>query len=305
MRTTRFARIRLLATAILILGGVLPVSAQDSFANARDLYASAAYEDALAVLNRLAPADKMPAGNDRKAIEQYRAFCLLALGRPAEAEKAIEAVIVAEPTYHPSTDVSPRVRTAFSDVRRRMLPSIIQAKYAEAKVAFDKRDFKTAADGFGKVLDAMADPDLGAAAGQPPLSDLHTLALGFHDLAVQAAAPPPAPVSMPAPAAAAPARPAAPRVYSGGDVNVKPPVTINQTLPNYPTRPVPQSRGTLEIIIDESGQVESALMKDSVNSLYDALAMSATRMWRYRPATLDGQPVKYRKEIVITIKPAS
>src|SRR5882672_12843238 len=113
-------------------------SADDTLAAARDLYASAAYEDALAVLSRLRPDGR----DESKAIEQIRAFCLLALGRAAEAEKAIEAVVAAEPTYHPSdTDVSPRVRSAFSDVRRRMLPTIIQQKYAVAKAAYERREF--------------------------------------------------------------------------------------------------------------------------------------------------------------------
>ena len=109
----------------------------DTLAAARDLYASAAYEDALAVLNRLRAPDGRP--DEGRAIDQYRAFCLLALGRNAEAERAIEAVVAAEPMYHPSdADVSPRVRSAFSDVRRRMLPNIIQQKYAVAKAAYDR-----------------------------------------------------------------------------------------------------------------------------------------------------------------------
>jgi hypothetical protein len=107
---------------------------------ARDLYASAAYDDALSVLNRLRSSEH-PASQSR-AIEQYRAFCLLALGRPADAEQAIEAVVAAEPTYTPGDgDASPRIRSAFTAVRRRMLPSIIQQKYAQAKAAFDRKDF--------------------------------------------------------------------------------------------------------------------------------------------------------------------
>src|SRR5437764_11715077 len=89
---------------------------QDSIAAARDLYASAAYEDALAILNRL-PDSGRPV-EEARAIQQYRAFCLLALGRNGEAERAIETVVAAEPMYRPAADVSPRVRTAFSDVRK-------------------------------------------------------------------------------------------------------------------------------------------------------------------------------------------
>jgi TonB family protein len=279
----------------------------DSLATARDLYASAAYEDALAVLNRLRAPDGRP--DEGRAIDQYRAFCLLALGRTSEAERAIEAVIAAEPTYHPSdSDVSPRVRSAFSAVRGRMLPTIIQQKYAQAKAAFDRKDFAAAADGFGKVLTALADPDVVAAANQPPLSDLGVLAVGFNELAVKAAAPPPPlptppPAPMLAPATAPAPMPVLPQIYAAEDSRVTPPVTVNQTLPLYPTRPVPLGQGVLEVIIDETGAVESATIRSTVNALYDRLVLAATKTWRYRPATVNGVPVKFRKSILITLSP--
>ena len=60
---------------------------------------------------------------------------------------------MANPLYQPSTsDVSPRVRTAFSEVRRRLLPGIISQEYAQAKTAFDKKDFAAAAAGFGTSI---------------------------------------------------------------------------------------------------------------------------------------------------------
>src|SRR5471030_2252114 len=149
---------------------------QESLSAARDLYASAAYEDALSVLNRL-PLSNRPT-DEVHAIDQYRAFCLLALGRTAEAEHAIEAVVSGEPTYQPAGEVSPRVRAAFSDVRKRMLPVIIQQEYAQAKAAYDRKEFGAAAGCFSRVLDVMADPAAAAAVSQPPLSDLRTLSAG-------------------------------------------------------------------------------------------------------------------------------
>jgi TonB family protein len=293
----------LAATPAFAAGRPAAVLADDSLAAARDLYASAAYEDALAVLSRLRPDGR----DESKAIEQIRAFCLLALGRASEAERAIEAVVAAEPSYHPSdADVSPRVRTAFSDVRRRMLPAIIQQKYTLAKTAFDRKEFGVAADGFSKVLEAMADSDVVAAANQPPLSDLRTLAIGFQELSAKAAAPPPPLPARPAPVAAPPSVPAAPivpRVYGLDDALVTPPVTVNQALPLYPTRPVPTGQGMLEIVINEAGLVEQAVMRSSVNTLYDRLAVTAARNWRYQPATLAGVAVKYRKSILITVAP--
>ena len=80
---------------------------EDTLAAARELYASAAYEDALAVLNKL-PDTNRP--DETRVVEQYRALCLLALGRTGEAERAIEAVVNGDPSYRPASDVSPRVR---------------------------------------------------------------------------------------------------------------------------------------------------------------------------------------------------
>src|SRR5947207_12510481 len=114
------------------------VVAEDSLAAARELYSSASYEEALSILNRLRAAS-VP-GEESPAIEQYRAFCLLALGRSDEALKAIEALIVTAPAYRPSdADMAPRVRSTFSDARRRLLPGIIQQRYAQAKTAFDQK----------------------------------------------------------------------------------------------------------------------------------------------------------------------
>src|SRR5581483_6637367 len=148
---------------VSVVAAGVGVRAQESLAAARDLYASAAYEDALALLNRLRGANQTP--DEARSIEQYRPFCLLALGRADEAERAIEAVVAAQPSYHPSeSDISPRLRTLFAEVRRRMLPAIIQDKYAQAKAEFDRKDYTGAARDFKVVLDMTADPDVATAA---------------------------------------------------------------------------------------------------------------------------------------------
>ena len=291
-------KILLVATIVLSAAGA---SAQDAdISAARDLYASASYDDALAMLNRLRSAEH-PASQSR-AIEQYRAFCLLALGRSADAEQAIEAVVAAEPSFQPGdADASPRIRSAFTSVRRRMLPSIIQAKYAQAKASFDRKEFAAAADGFTQVLTALADQDVAAESKLPPLSDLRMLAGGFQELAAKAVAPPPPP---PASAAAPtpPAAPAPPRIYTGAESNVTPPVIVAQTLPPFPGKVTIPRNGRLEVVIDESGAVESAVMTGSVSQAYDALVLTAVRAWRYRPAMANGEPVKFRKTVQITIK---
>jgi TonB family protein len=291
------------------------VAAQDSLAAARDLYTAAAYEDALVVLNRLrAPSDLSDSG---RAIQQYRVFCLLALGRSAEADRAIEGIIAIDPQYRPSdSDASPRIRTAFSDVRRKMLPTIIQQRYGQAKQAFDARDFAVASDGFKQVVELLNDPDARPAASQPPLSDLRTLAAGFRDLSVSAAAPPaPAPLVAAATVAATPAppppppapAPAAPlpvpvaRVYSAEDGDVVPPSVLRQSLPLFPLKLVTPLSGALAIVVDEKGGVETANMLGSLSPAYDRMVLEAARSWKYKPATIDGFPVKYRRIVQINV----
>jgi periplasmic protein TonB len=295
--------------AIMIAALVsIPTHAADSLTAARDLYAAADYEDALALLNTLQPGDHVP--EERRTIEQYRAYCLLALGRSVDAEQAIAAVVTATPLYKPSgSDVSPRVRSAFSDVRRRMLPSIIQEKYAAAKVAFDRKNFPVAATVFTEVVEAMSDPDVADVVKQPPLADLRVLAIGFRDLSLSAAAPPPVPVRETPPAAPVTLVPAAPaarvaslRIYATTDAQVVPPTALKQALPPFPAQLMAASRGVLELVIDENGAVERATLRESVNPRYDPQLVSAAKSWQYKPAMLDGRPVKYRKMVQVDVK---
>ncbi len=152
----------------------------------------------------------------------------------------------------------------------------------------------------------LADPDVGAAASAPPLSDVRTLASGFHDLSATAAAPPPppqAPPSPPAPVAAEPARPAAPRIYTSDDADVMPPTVVRQVLPPFPLTPTQASHGALAVVVDETGAVESAMMVVPINPAYDRTLLEAATTWRYRPATLNGAPVKFRRLVKINVVP--
>ena len=126
---------RTLACLALAAATAAPLAAQPNpLVAARELYASARYDEALAMLNGLSPAD---AGNplERRYVEQYRSLCLLALGRGSEAEQAIAAVVTADPALSSERggSVAPRVRTAFTDVRKRLLPDIARARYTDAK----------------------------------------------------------------------------------------------------------------------------------------------------------------------------
>jgi len=290
----------LLATAIA-RAAFAQAPGKDPLGAARDLYASARYDEALAVLNDLRPAESGNSPSDRRSIEQYRSLCLLALGRGSEAESAIAAVVTADPGYQPSeSDASPRVRAAFSDVRKRLLPEIVTTRYSIAKSAFDRKDYQSAEQVFRQVIALLDDPDMGGR-----LADLRTLAAGFLDLSVAAAAPPPEP---PKKEVAPPPPPPVPqvdpnRIYTSDDAEVTAPVAIRQDVPRIPPALAQQARprGVLDITIDEHGRVIGITVRVSVHPMYDTLLTTAARDWKYQPATVAGKPVKFRKLIQVNV----
>jgi hypothetical protein len=210
-------------------------------------------------------------------------------------------MILREPLYRASVDdLSPRLRSAFGEVRKRLLPSIIQKQYADAKAAFDKQDFAVAAAGFEGVLKGIADPDIAGLTGLPPLSDLRTLAMGFKDLSVKNT--PAAPAAAPVPVPVSPVRPVR-TMYSAEDAGVIPPVALQQKVPKYPVAVVKPATGMIELIIDETGTVQSEMMRVPINPMFDKLVLSAAAKWQYRPAMMDGMPVKFLKRLSITVSP--
>ena len=178
----------------------------------------------------------------------------------------------------------------------------MQQEYARAKTAFERGDYPSAIAQFDRVLQALADPDLGLGAGNSPLADLRTLASGFRELSIKAAAPPPEP---PAPAVVVAAAPVLKGIYDGTEPGLSLPVTVRQTLPSFAGDMLARRDGILELIIDEAGEVESAVMRSPVNPRYDSIVVGAAKNWKYSPATVNGTPVKFRKVIKISIKSPS
>jgi len=290
----------------LMLAGILIASAgaaagqgQDPLASARELYASARYDEALATLDGLRESN-VTTTLDRRAIEQYRSLCLLALGRSYEADAAIAAVVRTDPFFQPGDgDASPRVRNAFTDVRRRMLPQIANEKYQAAKTMWDRKDYLEAADLFREAVALIDDPDM-----QGQLKDLRTIAAGFLELAATLAKPPDPPKTPePVKAAAEPSRPVPVRIYVAEDPDIVQPVVLRQDMPRVPPPVLAQARerGILEIVISEQGRVQEATIRQSVHPVYDSLVMAAAREWRYHPAMVHNVPVKFRKRIQIAL----
>lgn len=288
------------------------------------LYAAASYEEALVSL------DRVDTTVDPIQVNQYRALCLLALGRARDAEAPLQQIVSANPLYViPVNEVSPRLVELFKEVRRRLLPTAARQLYVKAKASYDSKNFSEASAQFKTLLAVLGDPD---AAARGEVNDLKDLAEGFLALAGAqvSSQPPPAPTAPPTPppavtpavaesgepssVAAAPAAATARqdagadlRIYSSADTDVKPAIELQRTMPRWmPTTAAEQLatyRGTLRVVVNESGQVESANLLAGIYPTYNDPLLRIAKTWRYRPATRQGRPVKYALTLDIVLRP--
>jgi TonB family protein len=290
---------------------------EDVLAAAKNLYASAAYEDALAALSRAAE-NKSEPPDVAGQIDQYRAFCLYALGRVQEGDVVVETLVRRDPSLQLNAEeMSPRLAARFTDVRKHLLPSLIRDAYRAGKTALDAKNYAEAEPQLIQARRLLVDAEqLGAQ--DAAMNDLRMLVDGFLELAHGAVtarreaavpAPPTAPPvsaeSRPEPAAPAPAQPAAPAELSTiADADVSPPVTLLQNVPAAPPALATimrrtQAQGIVDVVISEDGSVEDAVIRRSINVAYDQLLLEAARRWKYRPALKSGVPVRYTKTILV------
>ena len=254
----------------------------------KDLYASAAYEDALTAMGKL--------DGDAPNVEadEYRVFCLVALGRGDDAEKVIEKVLMARPEYHTSSaEASPRIQALFAKVRGRIGPALVKKMYQQAKAAMDRKDREEAIAQFEAMLRIADDRDV---RDQENMAELRELGSGFLEL------------SRAIPTKKAPSAPAQPTAAPAPSPSViVPPVAIRQQLPGWV--PDPMSRGATEfhgavrVQIGVDGKVVDVDMVKSLHPAYDQLILRAAKSWLYQPATKDGTPIPSEKTVQIAVTP--
>jgi TonB family protein len=258
--------------------------AQESLQAAKDLYASAAYEDALGIFTRLQATDPKP------EVEQYRVSCLIALGRTSEATKAVETVVSTNPGYAPDpAEVSPRVQELFARTRKQLLPDIARRMYVDAKAAFDRKDRNAAVSKFEELVKLVDSTDEGI------IPELRVLAMGFLDLSRAL----PSAEAQKAPVVESP-RPARAR-------DITPPVAIRQAMPAWiPPDGVSRQtsfNGAVRVAISATGRVESAAIVRPVHPVYDRLLLQAAKSWEYQPARSDGVAVASEQLVQVQLKP--
>ncbi len=261
-------------------------AAQDALEEAKAQYAAASYEEALSTLTRVAGAPPM----NKVELEQYRAFCFIALGRMAEAEQAVASLVAADPRYVPSANVaSPKVLSLVAEMRRKELPDVARRLLEEGLTAFKGNEFSHAQRRFDLLLELLDDAALD---GRPESDDMRVLAEGFLAL-TNAAFVPPTPTTEPEPA-----------VPTGTVIEA--PVALEQPLPEWvPPDTTAGSReysGAIKVLIGVDGRVKSAAIERTTYPTYDARLLQAARLWVYKPATRNGAPVESEKVIAIQLR---
>jgi TonB family protein len=175
------------------------------------------------------------------------------------------------------------------------------------------RDLRILSEGFLNLAETEArKAELAASQPSPvaPAPGPAPVAAATQPAAAPIASAPPAVAAAvaasPAPVAGSPAPTAAPdaTVYSEADAQVRPPEDVNRRLPAWSPPPAlarMEFRGRLEVIIDQEGRVVSATLVQPVHPTYDTSLVDATSRWRFRPATKDDVPVRYRKTFDIVL----
>jgi TonB family protein len=289
MRSMKFAVLVALLMGVSV-NTVLAHSDQEALLKVKALYAAAAYEDALAVMAGV-PADaRLP------ELNQYLAFCLIALGDKQQAQGVIERLLTQNPMYElDGTDTSPRVIEAFREVRGRVLPAVTKKLYVDAKTSLERKDRAAAIERFETLLRVI-----GVQKSDETLEDMRVLAQGFLELS-RALPPPPAP---------APAVAAAPVTPADTGTTRMPvwtrPTAVKQEMPPWNA---PDSlrrtefKGVVRVRVGADGKVQSSEMVKSVHPLYDRVLMRAAQSWLYNPAQEDGKPVPSDILVEVQLKP--
>jgi tetratricopeptide (TPR) repeat protein len=290
--------------AVLALAAT--ASAQEPLTKAKALYDAANYEEALTVLE---PVHEPEA-------QQYKALCMLALGRAQDASGAVERLITSIPTFEPSAeDVPPRFVSLVSETKKKLLPVIARRTFNEAREQFKTGDKEEALKKFDLVVALASSPGFRETSDA---EDLRTLASGFVELARATAVRPDPPAAAEAPPAVASAPATAPAAAPSQASTASPtadaapiqsaeviqPVVVRQTIPPIPSgvSGLGSPTASVRVQIGVDGRVVSASMQQASHPLYDRLVLQAAREWVYTPALLNGRPVPSEKVVTIQLR---
>ena len=91
-------------------------------------------------------------------------------------------------------------------------------------------------------------------------------------------------------------------IFTAADSGVTPAVIVRPVLPKEtPLGVPPEQIGTIEVVVDEFGDVVRVKLVSPANRYHERMLVSAAKMWKFRPAYKDGRPVRYKTRVRLTI----
>ena len=239
--------------------------------------------DAAAKVGRPAPASRAAVATAGAATSpresERRATALIAQGQTAEASMVFDALLTSNPMYEPKpSELTPEALATFRASQRQLLPGIAQRDYDRGRAALTSGDpdraLSLGKEAIGIIDRRLADPAPQLRAQVQSLVDEATAATVAADEIL----------------------------YSPSDKGIVPPRELSRGFPASTPIGVPPHRvGTLEMIIDKEGGVEFVKLNTPLNRYHERMIVSAAKAWRYRPATRNGRPVRYRITVKINL----
>jgi hypothetical protein len=90
-------------------------------------------------------------------------------------------------------------------------------------------------------------------------------------------------------------------VYDKRDTDVTPPTELWPRFPE-PSATIPGGDvAVFDLVVDEAGHVESARARLPLRRWDHVMLLSALKASRFQPATREGHPVRYRKEVLVRV----
>lgn len=333
------ARLVTNAAAVIVLSA--PVLRAADLASAKALYAAASYEEALAMLATIETPENLEQVNQIRALCQLalgrtddaqQAIQAIVLHNPLyqlESNDVSPKLVALFRDVRRQT-LPTAARTAYSKAKSLydakqwgqasdqfagLLRILDDKEAAESQAAL--ADLRQLAEGFltlarneiaaeeRRAEDARrAGEERQAAAAAQAAAEAAAAEAARKDAEAAAAA---ASAASPPARAQAPVGRGAVPIYSIDDKDVTPPVELSRAMPRWvPTTAAMAATtftGRVELVIDATGAVTEVTIIKPIAPRYDQALKDLARTWRYRPATRNGQAVRYRQLLEIVLRP--
>ena len=93
-------------------------------------------------------------------------------------------------------------------------------------------------------------------------------------------------------------------IYSSADQDIEPPILVRPRVGvDPPAAGEREGMTVLDLLISETGQVETVKLAAPAQDYREAMIISAVKTWKFRPGMRDGHPVRYLKRVWIRTSP--